>query len=195
MAKNRNKNNFMKLEHTVLMNNILTNTNEVITEPKVTECRVAKEPAKAPGSFPIEEDYIERASTQQEKIRAKQALVTLSDYVEYGGVDPMSIGVPEVYEPEGGKPVTEPMFGGFYKVTNLAKNGQTFIPGDKRRIPCSSIHLNLKQVEELAMDGYTLQLLNEPTISAGYSRITKKNVHAFILKVKNMIEYGFITVK
>ena len=195
MAKNRNKNRFMKAENVVLMSNILTNTESVVAETPKAENYTSKEPTKAPVSFPIEEDYVERVSTQQDKIRAKQALVTLSDYVEYGGVDPMSIGEPEVYEPEGGKPVTEPMFGGFYRVTNLAKNGQTFIPGDKRRIPCNSIHLNLKQVEELAMDGYTLQLLNEPTISAGYSRITKKNVHAFILKVKNMIEYGFITVR
>lgn len=193
MARNRNRDKFIKptTESVVLLNNVPN----MIMEPKA-DIYTSSELTKAPVSFPIEEDYIERVSTQQDKIRAKQALVTLSDYVEYGGADPMSIGKPEVYEPEGGeKPVTEPMFGGFYKVTNLTMNGKTFIPGDKRRIPCNSIHLNLKQVEQLAMDGYTLQLLNEPTISAGYSRITKKNVHAFILKIKNMIEYGFITVR
>ena len=190
MAKNRNKNKFTKPEVTVLMNDILTNTKVVATTPKVDDVKVGFAPL---ASFPIDTDE-DRVSTQQEIIRAKQALVTLSDYVEYGGVDPMSIGDPGVYEPDKEEgPVTEPIFGGFYKVTNVRMNGKTFIPGDNRRIPCSRIHLNLKQVEQLAMDGYTLQLLDEPVISQGYSRITKKNVHAFILKIKNMIEYGFIT--
>lgn len=190
MAKNRNKNKFTKPEVTVLMNDILTNTKVVATTPKADDVKVGFAPL---ASFPIDTDE-DRVSTQQEIIRAKQALVTLSDYVEYGGVDPMSIGDPGVYEPDKEEePVTEPIFGGFYKVTNVRMNGKTFVPGDNRRIPCSRIHLNLKQVEQLAMDGYTLQLLDEPVISQGYSRITKKNVHAFILKIKNMIEYGFIT--
>lgn len=160
-----------------------------IEESFVSESVVISTKSKAslPITGPNEEDEATRQSTQQEIVNARQALVTLSDYVENGGCEP------ESYKPEGGTTVEkEPIFGGFYKVTNLSRNGRTFIEGDPRRIPCNSIHLNLKQVEELAMDGYTLQLLNEPQISAGYSRITKKNVHQFILKVKNMIEYGFI---
>ena len=191
MAKSRNRDKFIKPETVVLMSDILINTDIVANTPKADT--FVKSSVAPLVSFPIDVDE-ERVSTQQEIIRAKQALVTLSDYVEYGGVDPMSIGDPGVYEPDKEeKPVTEPIFGGFYKVTNLRMNGRTFVPGDNRRIPCSRIHLNLKQVEQLAMDGYTLQLLDEPVISQGYSRITKKNVHAFILKIKNMIEYGFIT--
>lgn len=197
MAKNKNKNNFSKPEPVV--EEVLTAVDEIVTEvPTVekTESFVVPE-ANLMSHAPIiteDDDDDIRQSTQSEIVRARQALVSLSDYVEYGGIDPMSCEV--LPSPGGGSTVKpEPLFGGFYKVTNLSKNGQTFLPGLNYRIPCSRVHLNLKQVEQLAMDGYTMQLLDEPTISAGYSKITKKNVHAFILKVKNMIEYGFITVR
>lgn len=96
-------------------------------------------------------------------------------------------------EPEGGKkPMKKVEFGGFYKVTNPKKNGQTFIEGDSRRIPCYSINLNLEEVKRLAKDGYTLELLSNPVVAEGYPRINKRNIDAFVTKIENMIEYGFI---
>lgn len=208
MSNKNKKNNFNKEVAPVVEDSALAVVSEVpavaapveevipttvADEPMAIENSVLIDTSRA-GSQPMDvESELLRQSTQQEKVRAKQILNMFSDYVENGGIDTASYVVPEKYQ-GGNKPVKpEPLFGQFYKVTNLAKNGQTFLPGDPRKCPCNKIHLNLKQVESLAMDGYTMQLLDMPVVTAGgFSRITSKNVHAYILRVKMLIDNGII---